>query len=123
MPAPLPGPLPFATASLSGIVSTLGQTFGGAKTFLNGVISSHLTARSTNSLVLSSDTVSTGSAVAAVLNSVSFLNTAGDLLLSVQNNFSQVFAITKDGFIKFPDGSVQSTSAGIHSIVIWSNLE
>jgi hypothetical protein len=117
MPAPLPGPLPFATASLSGIVSTLGQTFGGAKTFLNGVISSHLTARSTNSLVLSSDTVSTGSAVAAVLNSVSFLNTAGDLLLSVQNNFSQVFAITKDGFIKFPDGSVQSTSAAIHSIV------
>lgn len=37
MPSPIPGPPPFATGTLSGLVSTTTQTFGGDKTFLGKI--------------------------------------------------------------------------------------
>lgn len=37
MPSPIPGPPPFATGTLSGLVSTTTQSFGGNKTFLGKI--------------------------------------------------------------------------------------
>ncbi len=112
MSQPIPGPLPYATATLSGIVSTADQVFGGHKVFTGNVIVQGTLSTPAGTLNLAGGPTTSGTAVAAVINAVYALTMAGDRLLSVRNNNVERFAIDKDGGLRSPTGQTLTLKSG-----------
>jgi len=88
-----------ASVTQPGGVSIAAQTFNGAKTFDDGVLTNSVTSASAATLALASSVANGASAIAATVNSSVALSTSGAKLLSVQNNSIEKVYITKDGDI------------------------
>ena len=100
-----------------GGVSIAAQTFNGAKTFDDGVISNSVTSATAAPVALVSSVANGASAVAVSINSSVALSTSGAKLLSILNNSVEKAYFDKDGALSINTGLRLSTS-GSDTVIV-----
>ena len=86
-----------ASVTQPGGVSIAAQTFNGAKTFDDGVLTNSVTSATAAPVAISSSVANGASAIAATINSSVALSTAGAKLVSILNNSVEKAYVDKDG--------------------------